>query len=184
MNLFPTVLKLFSNCFPIVCVIGEWSIGVTLKSPMSDVGSTAKGRNSTGLQQNLFRTLTCRFVVITQKGSGATLTSRIKAVLPFGACFLQAPRRRNHGSSVTFPGKSYFTSPIFAANFLKSFTSCRSRGICQTPEQAPSERMSSLSTWCTASRGCSPFYEFRIYSFVLSQVLISCRALEFAFKFP
>ena len=96
----------------------SYVISVTLKFSMSNVGSAVKGQNLNGLQQDFFRLLTCRFVVITHKGSGATLTSRIKAVLAFAACFLQAPRRRNQGSSVAFPGESDFTSPVVIGNFI------------------------------------------------------------------
>lgn len=66
---------------------------------MSNVGSTVKGLNSTGSQQNLTISFSCLSVVRTHRGSGATLTSLMNADFRSLACFLQSPRRRNHGSS-------------------------------------------------------------------------------------
>ena len=57
-----------------------YEIGVTLYGPKSNVGSTVKGRYSTGLQQNRFRSSSCLFVPTTQKGSAPTLTSRTNVV--------------------------------------------------------------------------------------------------------
>ena len=57
-----------------------YEIDVTLYGPKSNVGSKVKGRYSTGLQQNRFRSSSCLFVPTTQKGSAPTLTSRTNAV--------------------------------------------------------------------------------------------------------
>ena len=52
-----------------------WDAGIRsvwhcMHGPKSNVGSTVKGRYSTGLQQNRFRSSSCLLVPTTQKGSG------------------------------------------------------------------------------------------------------------------
>ena len=90
-------------------------IGVTLNCPMSNVGSTVNGGNSTGLQQNRLRSFSCLSDVITHGGSGAILTSLINAVLLVEGCFLLSTSRRNQGSS-----SSEFSERVFFAHFLAS----------------------------------------------------------------
>ena len=71
---------------------------MTLKFPMLNVGSTVRGLNAVGLQQNRFRSFNCRFDAKTQKGSPPTLTSRTNADSLFLACRLLSLRRRYQGS--------------------------------------------------------------------------------------
>ena len=81
---FPSRLFSSNKCW--------YVIGVTLYFPMSKVGSTVNGRYSIGLQQKRLRSLSCRSVVKTHNGSGATRTSLIKAVFLLAACFLLSPK--------------------------------------------------------------------------------------------
>ena len=77
-----------------------YEIGVTLYGPKPNVGSSVKGRYSTGLQQNSFRSCSCLFVPTTQKGSAPFLTSRTNAVFGSLPWILLSFSNIYHGSEV------------------------------------------------------------------------------------
>lgn len=141
---------------------------------MSKVGSTVNGRYSTGLQQKRFKSFSCLFVVIIQSGSGATLTSRIKAVDGFEAWLLHSERRRYQGSSVPPCRERFFLSFSFNVFLVKSFTCCRFRGTCPTLMQPSIPPKSSETVLYRTSRGFACVQLFCTRDFVLDQVRTYC----------
>ena len=128
------------------------SVGDTLYSPILNVGSTVNGLYSVGWQQKRSRSLICLLVAITHKGSGATRTSRIKAVVLNEACFLPSLSNRNHGSS-SFIWSAVFCALCCFAYCEKSFTCCRPLGSSPALEHFEISPSSSATVVYT-TQGC------------------------------